>query len=225
MEKKKHAIDIWYEIEHAEIIEKRKPSSEEIKRLLWEIDNPLMNLNEGYHLYYNTKEWNCHFCEKKIKIDEGYWGCKLMQWSQGVKLCHKCFLKLLVLIDENRQLSDLFKNYGFWIKEFEKSRERKASKRKHLKINIGDKIRVKDGVMDPDYPNRSIRGWTGKVINIEHHVGKEVALIEWDDVTVREFITRDFIEQCEKNELEYRQMYLYPEDVEVIKKTKDNKNE
>ena len=226
MEKKKRAMDIWYDIENAEIMGKPKPSREEIKKLLWEIDHPLMKLDtEGYRLYYNTKEWNCHFCEKKIKAGEGYWGHKLMQWSQGVKLCHECFLKLLVLIEENRQLSDLFENYGFWIEEFVKSRERKSSKRKQLKINIGDKIRVKDGVTDPDYPDRSIGGWTGKVSDIERHLNEEVILIEWDDITLRKFITLDFIEQCEENKLEYRQMYLYPEDVEVTKKSEDNKTE
>lgn len=126
---KKRARDIWYRIEIEEMMGKPKPSSEEIKNLLWKIDHPLMKLDtEGYRIYYNTKEWNCHFCERKIKVGEGYWGHKVIQWSQGVKLCHECFLKLLVLIEENRQLSDLFENYDFWIKEFEKSRKRTASK-------------------------------------------------------------------------------------------------
>ncbi|RLI88371.1 MAG: hypothetical protein DRO98_03275 [Archaeoglobales archaeon] len=35
---------------------------------------------------------------------EGYWAHREMQWSQGPKMCHECFLKLLVLVESNSSL-------------------------------------------------------------------------------------------------------------------------
>jgi hypothetical protein len=32
-------------------------------------------------------------------------------------------------------------------------------------LNIGERVRVKDGVLDPDYEGQSIGGWTGTIID------------------------------------------------------------
>ncbi len=79
-------------------------TDDEIKELIDKIDSPLEHLYPwGYRLYHNDKNWNCHFCGKKIEREEGYWGHKEMNlnWSKGAKLCHKCYLKFLLMMEDN----------------------------------------------------------------------------------------------------------------------------
>lgn len=88
-----------------------KLTDDEIKELIKEIYNPLehphplLRLYEGgYRLYHNDKNWNCHFCDEEINAHRGYWGLKSMHWSIGPKLCHKCFLNFLRIIEYNEYL-------------------------------------------------------------------------------------------------------------------------
>jgi hypothetical protein len=83
------------------------------KPLLAELQNhdmqhPLIQIREGYRLYDNNKDWNCNFCGEVIRYKTGYWGPVYMQWNQGTKLCHRCFLKFLIMMEENWGLRGLF---------------------------------------------------------------------------------------------------------------------
>lgn len=78
------------------------------RTLVHPLRHPLIAIREGYRLYENTKDWNCHFCGDEIKVKNGYWGVVDMQWSQGTKLCHRCFLKFLIMMEENWSLRMLF---------------------------------------------------------------------------------------------------------------------
>lgn len=102
MNRKKSALEIRYN-------KGEKLSDDEIKELIHEIDSPLRRLYEGgYRLYHNDKNWICYFCKEEIKAKNGYWGLKTLHWSVGSKLCHKCFLKLLLMMEENEYLMLLF---------------------------------------------------------------------------------------------------------------------
>ena len=49
------------------------------------------------------------------------------------------------------------------------------------KFKVGDKIRVKHGVKDVDYPDMPLGGWTGAVIEV---VGDDTFTVQWSDETL-----------------------------------------
>jgi hypothetical protein len=103
MNRKKSVLEIRYD-------EGEKLTDDETKELISEINDPLKRhpllalYYGGYRLYHNTIDWTCHFCGEKIEVHKGYWGCKEMRWSEGAKLCPKCFLKFLLMIEDNEYL-------------------------------------------------------------------------------------------------------------------------
>ena len=109
---------IWVELENLKIMH-GKLDDDEIRELGYllrdwviNIKHPLAELlRAGYRYYSNTKQWDCHFCGRKIKVGERYWAHKMMEWSQGPKLCHECFLKLLAMIDYNSRLYELLEAF------------------------------------------------------------------------------------------------------------------
>jgi len=112
---KRYASEILYELEVMKKSEGKKLSKVEAHSFgyalqNWSVysDHPLLKLfRSGYRYYENTKTWDCHFCRKTIGEREGYWAHKEMQWSQGPKMCHECFLKLVVLVESNSPLYEL----------------------------------------------------------------------------------------------------------------------
>ena len=52
-------------------------------------------------------------------------------------------------------------------------------------LTLGDVVRVKDGVMDPDYDGYGIGGWSGEIIALDTGEQTPMALIEWDAATQR----------------------------------------
>ncbi len=101
--RKKSTLEIRYD-------EGEKLSDNEIKELIHKINDPLnphplMALHYGgYRFFDNTKDQICHFCGEKIEINKGYWSHKTMRWSEGAKLCHRCFLKFLKVMEDNEYL-------------------------------------------------------------------------------------------------------------------------
>lgn len=106
-----------------ELFKDYDPSSEDldivrmddkIGELIYETNNPLLHINWGYRQYRNMKKnWRCEFCDRAI-IRE-YWGQKFGDTSPN-KLCYKCFLKFLLVIEDNLFIMKLFEH----VKRFEK---------------------------------------------------------------------------------------------------------
>ena len=114
---KKSALEIRYD-------KGEKLTNDEIEELIDKIYNPLTHPHPlmhlypgGYRLFHNDKNWNCYFCDEEINAHRGYWGLKTMQWSNGPKLCHKCFLNFLRMMEYNEYLMLLLG--GIKGKEFE----------------------------------------------------------------------------------------------------------
>jgi hypothetical protein len=40
------------------------------------------------------------------------------------------------------------------------------------RFTVGDKVRVRSGVSDPDFPDMPLGGWTGTVTEIIEHKGR-----------------------------------------------------
>ena len=81
------------------------------------------------------------------------------------------------------------------------------------RFKIGDKVRVKHGVRDPDFPDMPLGGWTGTVTEIIEHEGQINCVFELDERTLAS-IHPIYKQRCEINGLDYRFMGLGQEDIE-----------
>ncbi len=80
-------------------------------------------------------------------------------------------------------------------------------------FNIGDSVKVKDGILEPGTEAFSIGGWQGRIIAVRDEEDPTVVDIKWDSVTLKN-MPRHFIEECEEEGYGWDSMGLYPEDVE-----------
>lgn len=79
-------------------------------------------------------------------------------------------------------------------------------------FKIGDKVRVKTGVSDPDFPDIPLGGWSGttKVISAKPPI---TYLIEWDRRTLKS-MHPIYKKRCERDGLFCESMWLGQEDIE-----------
>jgi hypothetical protein len=80
-------------------------------------------------------------------------------------------------------------------------------------LKVGDCIRVKPGVKDPNY-GFDIGGWQGRVTEIETYQPLQVTImLQWDSISIKH-MPASAIRRSEKNGLDWTAMGLYPEEVE-----------
>jgi hypothetical protein len=91
------------------------------------------------------------------------------------------------------------------------------------KFKENDIVRVLPDVVDPDF-NTNIGGWTGQIEEIEiYKKGSWLYRIRWD----KETIAKEggaYIDKCERENLDYKVMYLEENDLELIKQPEILKN-
>ena len=51
-------------------------------------------------------------------------------------------------------------------------------------FQVGDKVRVKLGVPDPEFPYITLGGWSGTIEEVEQARDQLTYLIEWDERTI-----------------------------------------
>lgn len=78
----------------------------------------------------------------------------------------------------------------------------------------GAKVRVRQGVRDPDFPDIPLGGWAGIVKKAEQVEGETTYLIEWSKTT-RKGIHPVYRKRCERDGLEFETMWLGEEDIET----------
>jgi hypothetical protein len=81
-----------------------------------------------------------------------------------------------------------------------------AAKRR---LALGDTVRVKDGVMDPDYDGYCIGGWSGKIIALDTWEQMPMALIAWDASTQRDRIDPEVRRRAASQGLSVSQMWVH----------------
>jgi len=79
------------------------------------------------------------------------------------------------------------------------------------RFRIGDKVRVRPGVMDNDYPDMPIGGWAGTVL--ETHEGN-THVVRWSDETLTS-IHPVFKNRCENDGLNFEQYSIGADDLEL----------
>ena len=88
----------------------------------------------------------------------------------------------------------------------------------------GDKITVKDGVVDPDF-GTSIEGWTGEISEVGSDSESRITYrIEWDEKTIKS-MSKVHIATCEKGNLDHACMYLFGNEIELQSETPMKKKE
>ena len=78
-----------------------------------------------------------------------------------------------------------------------------------MAINVGDTVKVKNGIIDPDFGN-DISGWQGKIFEVEN----DIVCIDWDSITLSN-CPDEYIQRCEEDGLDWEQIYLSTKDVEI----------
>jgi len=83
-------------------------------------------------------------------------------------------------------------------------------------MKIGDSVKVKTGVLEPDTEKFEIGGWQGRVVEIDTMTTDEGTLvnIQWDGVTLKQ-IPPDYIIQSEIEGLGWDMMVLFESDIEM----------
>ncbi len=77
------------------------------------------------------------------------------------------------------------------------------------RFSIGDKVRVKHGVIDPDFPDIPLGGWSGTVKAVE----QADCEIKWDKRTLRG-IHPVYRKRCERDDFDPGTMWLGVEDLD-----------
>jgi len=98
------------------------------------------------------------------------------------------------------------------VKAASSARRRRARDRRSA-FSIGDKVRVRRGVVDPDYPDLALGGWAGTVRKVETHGGKPGYLVEWSKATL-DAIHPVFKHRCERDGMDHGMMQLGEKDLE-----------
>ncbi len=82
-------------------------------------------------------------------------------------------------------------------------------------LDEGAKIRVKSGVMSPDFPDVSFGGWTGNVMEVSGKPPAQKFIVEWDSATVSA-MPGDYVSRCEAQMLYHVMACLGAEDIELV---------
>jgi hypothetical protein len=93
---------------------------------------------------------------------------------------------------------------------------RSQSKAARRRLILGDTVRVKDAVIDPDYEGYSIGGWSGTIIAFETWEQTPMALLEWDATTQRDRIDPQVRQRAASQGLSADQMWLHLSDLERV---------
>ena len=82
------------------------------------------------------------------------------------------------------------------------------------RFQVGDKVRVKYGVIDPDFPDMPLGGWTGTITEIIEHEGQINCVFKLDDRTLKS-VHPIYRKRCERDGLDFETMGLGEEDLEL----------
>src|SRR3954447_2418084 len=82
------------------------------------------------------------------------------------------------------------------------------------RYKVGDKVRVKRGVKDPDFPDMPLGGWSGTITEIIEQEGRVNCVFKLDQRTLAS-LHPIFKRRSEIDGLDYRFMGLGQEDIEL----------
>ncbi|MGC8640614.1 MAG: hypothetical protein ACP5XB_12135 [Isosphaeraceae bacterium] len=81
------------------------------------------------------------------------------------------------------------------------------------RFKVGDKVRVRAGVIDPDFEDIPLGGWTGTITKVDGEEEPIIYDIKWDQRTLKA-MHPVYRNRCERDGLEESSMSLGEEDIE-----------
>ena len=78
---------------------------------------------------------------------------------------------------------------------------------------VGDKVRVKTGVIDPDFPDIPLGGWSGTITEVEQADDEITYDIKWNKRTLNG-MHAIYRKRSDRDGLELQSMWLNEEDIE-----------
>ena len=81
------------------------------------------------------------------------------------------------------------------------------------RFQVGDKVRVKSGMIDPDFPDIPLGGWSGTVTEVEQADDQITYEIKWNKRTLNG-MHPVYLKRCERDGFEMETMWLGEEDIE-----------
>lgn len=79
----------------------------------------------------------------------------------------------------------------------------------------GSRIRVKPGIHSPEFPEISLAGWTGSIVETSGKAPDQKYIIEWDAATLA-VMPPEYVAKCETEQLYYVMASLGSDDVELV---------
>ncbi len=79
----------------------------------------------------------------------------------------------------------------------------------------GSRIRVKPGVNSPEFPEISMAGWTGSVVETSGKAPLQTVIVEWDGTTLAA-MPKEYLDKCESQQLYHLMASLKADDVEPL---------
>jgi len=86
-------------------------------------------------------------------------------------------------------------------------------KKAPVQFVVGDAVRVRSGVTDPDFPDIPLGGWAGKITEVENG-NPPLYLIRWNQETLKS-IHPVYLKRCERDGLDHEEMRLGEDELEV----------
>ncbi len=85
--------------------------------------------------------------------------------------------------------------------------------RKSSQLAIGVRVRTKEAVISPDFPEISFENWTGEIVELSRFKLGTKFFVEWDQSTL-ERMPAQYVRNCEENQLYYRMACLGENEIE-----------
>ena len=82
------------------------------------------------------------------------------------------------------------------------------------KLGIGSRVRVKDGVVSPDFADVSFAGWTATIMELNGKKPNQKFIVEFDDAVVAA-MPPDYLQRCEEQRLLYTMACLAADQLEA----------
>src|SRR3984885_7245174 len=82
-----------------------------------------------------------------------------------------------------------------------------------IRYAVGDQVRVKPDMMDPDYADIPISGWAGTIREVDPRSNPPTYQIEWNKHTL-DHMHPVYRNRCKRDDLEWERMWLCESDVE-----------
>ena len=82
------------------------------------------------------------------------------------------------------------------------------------KLAVGSRVRVKDGVLSPDFTDVSFAGWTATILELSGKKPNQKFIIKFDDAVIAA-MPPDYLQRCEEQRLLYTMACLAADQLEA----------